>query len=64
MHRSRLQFAKQIHGISSFCWKFYAKRTVTLGAQQRDVLRLVVGLGILLAIVGAAVGIGVALAVT
>jgi predicted permease len=37
---------------------------VALGAQQRDVLRLVVGLGILLAIVGAAVGIGVALAVT
>ncbi|HEV2306117.1 MAG TPA: ABC transporter permease [Candidatus Acidoferrales bacterium] len=37
---------------------------MALGAQQRDVLRLVVGRGILLAIVGAAVGIGVALAVT
>ncbi|HEX2665820.1 MAG TPA: ABC transporter permease [Candidatus Acidoferrum sp.] len=35
-----------------------------LGAQQRDVLRLVVGQGIVLAIAGAAVGIGVALGVT
>jgi ABC-type antimicrobial peptide transport system permease subunit len=37
---------------------------MTLGAQQRDVLHLVVGQGIVLAIVGAAVGVGVALAVT
>jgi predicted permease len=35
-----------------------------LGARQRDVLRLVVGQGIVLAIAGAAVGIGVALGVT
>ena len=35
-----------------------------LGAQQRDVLRLVVGHGIVLAMAGAAVGIGVALVVT
>jgi len=35
-----------------------------LGAQQRDVLRLVVGQGIVLAVAGAAVGIGVALGVT
>ena len=35
-----------------------------LGAQQKDVLRLVVGQGILLAVVGAAVGIGVAVGVT
>ncbi|HET7149914.1 MAG TPA: FtsX-like permease family protein [Candidatus Acidoferrum sp.] len=35
-----------------------------LGAQQRDVLRLVVGHGIVLAIAGATVGIGVALVVT
>ncbi|HVA17524.1 MAG TPA: FtsX-like permease family protein, partial [Candidatus Dormibacteraeota bacterium] len=35
-----------------------------LGAQQSDVLRLVVGQGIILAMVGAAVGIGVALGVT
>jgi len=35
-----------------------------LGAQQRDVMRLVVGQGIVLSIVGAAVGIGVALGVT
>jgi predicted permease len=35
-----------------------------LGAQQRDVLRLVVGQGIVLAIAGAAVGVGVALGVT
>ncbi|MGH9676659.1 MAG: FtsX-like permease family protein, partial [Candidatus Acidiferrum sp.] len=37
---------------------------IALGAQQRDVLRLVVGQGILLAIVGAAVGIGAAVGVT
>ena len=35
-----------------------------LGAQQRDVLRLVVWQGMMLAMAGAAVGIGVALAVT
>jgi predicted permease len=37
---------------------------VALGAQQRDVLRLVVRQGIVLTMVGAAVGIGVALGVT
>jgi len=37
---------------------------IALGAQQGDVLRMVVGQGILLAVVGAAVGIGVTLAVT
>ncbi len=37
---------------------------MALGAQQRDVLRLVVGQGIKLAIAGVATGIGVALAVT
>jgi predicted permease len=37
---------------------------MALGAQQPDVLRLVVGQGIMLAIIGAAVGIGVALGVT
>ncbi|HEV2314463.1 MAG TPA: ABC transporter permease [Candidatus Acidoferrales bacterium] len=37
---------------------------MALGAQQRDVLRLVVGQGIILAMVGAAVGIGVAAGVT
>ena len=35
-----------------------------LGAQQRDVLRLVVGQAVVLAIAGAAVGIGVTLGVT
>jgi len=35
-----------------------------LGAQQRDLLRLVVGQGILLALIGAAVGIGAAIGVT
>ena len=37
---------------------------MALGAQQRNVLRLVVGQGILLAAAGAAAGIGIALAVT
>ncbi len=37
---------------------------MALGAQRRNVLRLVVGQGIALAVVGAAVGIGVALGVT
>ncbi|HKV27448.1 MAG TPA: ABC transporter permease [Candidatus Acidoferrales bacterium] len=37
---------------------------MALGAQQGDVVRLVVGQGILLALVGAAVGIGVAMGVT
>jgi predicted permease len=37
---------------------------VALGARQGDVLRLVVGQGIVLALVGAAVGIGVSLGVT
>ena len=37
---------------------------MALGAQQGDVLRMVVGQGILLAFAGAVVGIGVALAVT
>ena len=37
---------------------------MALGAQQKDVLRFVVGQGILLAVVGVAVGIGVAVAVT
>jgi len=37
---------------------------MALGAQRRDVLRLVVGQGIVLAIAGAIVGIGVALGVT
>jgi predicted permease len=37
---------------------------VALGAQQRDVLRLVAGQGIILAVIGAVVGVGVALGVT
>ncbi|MGC1655522.1 MAG: ABC transporter permease, partial [Candidatus Acidiferrales bacterium] len=37
---------------------------MAIGAQQRDVLRLVVGEGIVLAIAGAVLGIGVALGVT
>jgi predicted permease len=37
---------------------------MALGAQRRDLLRLVVGQGILLALVGAAIGIAVALGVT
>jgi predicted permease len=37
---------------------------IALGAQQRDVLKLVVGKGVVLMIVGATVGIGVAVGVT
>jgi len=37
---------------------------VALGAQQRDVLKLVVGQGILLTILGAAIGVGMAIGVT
>jgi predicted permease len=37
---------------------------MALGAQQRDLLRLVVGQGILLALIGAGIGIGAAIGVT
>ena len=37
---------------------------MTLGAQRKDLLRLVVGQGILLVLIGAAIGIGVAIGVT
>jgi predicted permease len=37
---------------------------MALGAQQRDLLRLVVGQGILLALIGAVIGIGAAIGVT
>jgi predicted permease len=37
---------------------------IALGAEQRDVLKLVVGRGVVLAMVGAAVGIGVAVGLT
>jgi predicted permease len=37
---------------------------MALGAQQRDLLRLVVGQGILLALIGAGIGIGAAMGVT
>ena len=39
-------------------------RSIALGAQRRDLLRLIVGQGILLVLIGAAIGIAAGLGVT